>query len=125
MLQAYLVEGAGKPFVWGQTDCCPWAAEWCRRVAGVDVFAVCRGQYHDLRSYARYVRKAGGFEQTVFHVMRLSGLPETQEPRLGDVGLVMTGNGPMGAIRLATGWALKTVDGIAIREFPAIAAWRV
>lgn len=48
------------PFVWGQHDCCLWAADVVQALTGIDPAAALRGQYANERSAQRLVRQLGG-----------------------------------------------------------------
>lgn len=85
-----------------------------------------RGKFKTAVSFQRHVMKAGGNEQFSRDIAAKAGLNETGTPRLGDVGLVATGEGATMAIKVdGANWALKTETGIAIGPFEQIAAWRL
>jgi len=60
-LMDFIEERRAAPLVWGENDCCAFAAEWVRRATGRDVFAPWAG-YHTALAAARKVADAGGLE---------------------------------------------------------------
>ncbi|MCX0428913.1 DUF6950 family protein [Aeromonas veronii] len=44
-LLMHIEAAIGRPFVWGESDCCLFTADACIAVAGVDPAAVYRGRY--------------------------------------------------------------------------------
>lgn len=124
-LRDYLAEGARLPFVWGVRDCVPWACGWVAQERGFDPLAAIRGAYDSRLSCARFLRRQGGLLALARREMDAAGLGETQAPRAGDVGIIETAIGPMGAIRAGSVWAVKTLDGVAFLETPHLAAWEI
>ncbi|WP_245450679.1 DUF6950 family protein [Methylobacterium brachiatum] len=113
-------------FVWGVCDCSLAMADWCRAVRGVDPAATLRGRYTTALGAMRHVRRLGGFEVMARSLMAGCGFVTTEAPRIGDVGLVRHPVvGPVFAIRCALGWAVKSPEGVAVGDYPALAAWSV
>lgn len=48
------------PFVWGERDCCLFAADAVQVITGTDFAADYRGQYGDARSAHQIIEAAGG-----------------------------------------------------------------
>lgn len=124
-LAAFLAAGARLPFVWGERDCCLWVADWIVAERGIDPARHLRGRYASAHACHRLLRQHGGFSALIAPAMLRAGLPETGEPRVGDVGIVRAAAGPMMAIHAGTGWALKCVDGIAVLPAAPAAMWRI
>lgn len=125
-LRSYIREGAALPFVWGQSDCCSWALGWVVRETGSDPFLALRGAYASRMSCARLLTRHGGLEALARRLMSAAGLPETAgDARPGDVALVQTAIGPMGAICTGNSFALKSVDGVVVMPCTPIVAWSV
>jgi len=125
-LSAFLRAMARASFAWGASDCSLVMADWCRVRRGVDPAASLRGRYRTALGAMRYVRRHGGFEAASRALMAGSGFATTAEPRVGDVGLIAHPVvGPIFAIRCALGWAMKSPQGVAVGEYPALVAWRV
>lgn len=57
---ALVQERMAAPFVWGQHDCCLWAADVVQAITGLDPAAALRGQYASERGALRLVRQLGG-----------------------------------------------------------------
>jgi hypothetical protein len=125
-LIAFLRAGARASFEWGSCDCSLFMADWCRKVRGNDPAATLRGQYSTAAGAMRHVLRLGGFETMARTLMAANGYVTTEAPRVGDVGLVAhPAVGPVFAIRCALGWAVKSPDGVAVDDYPVIAAWSV
>lgn len=124
-LRAYLAEGSRLPFIWGERDCIAWPAQWLAQERGADVIAAIRGAYDSRLSCARFLRRQGGLLALARREMAAAGCVETAGPQCGDVGIVSTFAGPMGAIRAGSSWALKAVDGVAFMPSPFLIAWKV
>lgn len=125
-LIAFLRAGARATFVWGECDCSLFMADWCRKVRGVDPAASLRGRYSTAAGAMRHVQRLGGFETMARTLMAAHGFVSTDAPRVGDVGLVAHPHvGPVFAIRCALGWAVKSPEGVAVDDYPTLAAWSV
>jgi hypothetical protein len=57
---ALVRERVQEPFVWGQHDCCLWAADCVLALTGFDPAQQLRGAYADERTAVRLVRHLGG-----------------------------------------------------------------
>ena len=66
-LHDYLAALAGATFVWGQIDCCTFAAGAVEAVTGVDPIPEFRGRYTTARGSVRALRKwgSGTLEATI------------------------------------------------------------
>jgi hypothetical protein len=125
-LQEFLRESAKKKFDWVSCNCGFWVCEWIKLVTGNDPVADIRGRFKTASRFRRHVNDTGGNEAFSRSIAERAGLVETNNPNIGDVGLVATGDGATMAIKLdADKWACKTLDGIAIAPFGQIAAWRL
>jgi hypothetical protein len=121
-LRAYLAPLAGKPVVWGEDDCCLFAARWAEAEAGI---ALPLPRYAG-EAEARALM-AGGLEPLWRAIAARAGLAETGAPDHGDVGLIEVSAGPVGCIWLHGGRvALRHDSGWSyLRPRQFIAAWRV
>lgn len=124
-LRSYIREGAALPFVWGQSDCCPWALGWVEREIGSDPFATVRGAYASRMACARLLAQHGGLEALARRLMSTAGLRETDAAKPGDVALVQTAIGPMGAICVGGAFAMKSIDGVVVMPSNPIVAWSI
>ncbi len=125
-MSAFLRAGARATFVWGEIDCSIFAADWCRKMRGVDPAASLRGRYRTAIGAMRHVRRLGGFEAMARSLMAGCGFIATDRPDLGDVGLVKHPVvGPVFAIRCAIGWAVKSPEGVAVGDYPTVVVWSV
>lgn len=125
-LKQFLRDSAGRQFDWIECNCGFWVCEWIRLVTESDPVGHVRGRFKTTTGFQRFVVSSGGNEAFSKEIASRAGLIETDEPILGDVGLVATGDGATMAIKVdANRWACKTVHGIAIGPFEQITAWRL
>lgn len=124
-LASYLRAGGSRAFAWGEHDCCRFALGWVARRRGVDPGARWLGRYRTARGAALHLRRGGGLLAVATVAFAEAGLVATDAPAIGDVGIVMAGQGETLAIRTATGWACAAVTGIGVAQFAAVKAWSV
>lgn len=124
-LSEFLIAGGRLPFVWGAADCCLWPADWIMARLGIDPARPLRGRYGTAYGAYRHIARLGGFETMVRNLMSSAGLRETDDPKEGDVGLIITDQGFSIGIKTGTGWAAKAPRGITVARFQHVAAWAV
>lgn len=90
-LTAYLAEVARTPFAEGQHDCALFAAGAVKAMTGRDLAAEWRGRYTTTRGGIRILRKAG-YENHI--ALAASLFRRTEAPRIGDLAVVRTEEGP-------------------------------
>lgn len=125
-LAEYLRERADSPFVWGENDCCMFAADWVLRVTGRDHLAIFRVLYSDEIGAAELLAEVGGVARGATEMLGRP-LPTVATAQRGDVVLFESGQGPALGICVGDKFAaLKPPQGIgyfAMRH--AVTAWRV
>ncbi|WP_304615834.1 DUF6950 family protein [Paracoccus sp. (in: a-proteobacteria)] len=119
MLDGYIAAGVRLPWVWGETDCTMWVADWCKLRFGHDPAAAFRGAYDDEAGAARLI--AGGLAETIRPWM--PPLRETASPVSGDVGIVCVDGRQVAAICCGPVWAFRTVRGICEAPLKPLIAW--
>jgi hypothetical protein len=128
-LDAYLRAAAGQPFVWGERDCCLWAADWIKARTGRDPAEGFRGRYRTRLGAHRLVRRLGGWQPAMRELAERAGLAEREcgeDAAPGDVALVVMQPHPVLAIRGRIGWACKTERGVVESAlFRDIRVWAV
>lgn len=124
-LGAFLREGAGLPFVWGQRDCSLWPCEWIGAERGIDPAEHLRGTYNTAMACGRILRGAGGLPTLAGVLAARAGLLTTDHPEAGDVGLVEFLDAPLMALCTGPKWAIKTKDGLVIVPATPSQAWIV
>ncbi|MBA9071621.1 hypothetical protein FHR71_005407 [Methylobacterium sp. RAS18] len=124
-LGAFLREGAGLPFVWGERDCSLWPCEWIKAERGIDPAEHLRGTYSTALACGRILHEAGGLPALAARLAASAGLLTTDAPEAGDVGLVEFLNAPLLAICAGGKWAIKTKDGLVIVPANPAQAWIV
>lgn len=60
LLASFIEARRGRPFAWGENDCCLFAADWIREATGRDIACDYRGKYHSALSAARILQNEGG-----------------------------------------------------------------
>ena len=132
-LQAEMHRWARMPFVWGESDCVLVCADWVRQCRGVDPAASMRGAYSSPQELNR--RFGWLYDPLAVLEPRMTdaGLPATETPLVGDVGLVLQSSGGgvqawhQGGVCLGNGiWAVKGMEGVGA-HVPAhiLRAWSV
>jgi hypothetical protein len=125
-LRKFLRDSSARKFDWVACNCGFWVCEWIAIMTGSDPVEDVRGRFKTPIGFQRFVARADGNEAFSRRIAEAAGLAETDEPILGDVGLVATGDGATMAIKVdIKNWACKTADGIAIGPFEQITAWRL
>lgn len=130
---ALMHQWAATPFVWGVSDCCLGLADWYNYLNGKDPAAHLRGQYFDPQSCQRL---CGWFTRPVDVISdcldTVGGLPLTDIPKVGDVGIItITNEGreiPAGAIWLGDCWGCKGPNGVTTINEKAtqrVASWEM
>ncbi|WP_417624966.1 DUF6950 family protein [Paremcibacter congregatus] len=124
----------GRPFVWGQTDCCLTASDGVFAITGIDPGARFRGAYSDMAGGYRAMREysGGGVAETIAALMDENGWPDVPvlTARRGDVGLVPSGlpgaQSEAAAICLGPRWATQGESGLVMLALKqGMRAWRV
>lgn len=127
-LDDYITDNIAKPWEWGVTDCCTFAADWVFACTGIDPAAELRGTY-DKDTAKRLIAEKGSLYNLVApHMDR--HFSRTEEPTDGDVGLVWApvsyeAYGQLSAIKLGQYWVAKAMRGVYAGPFDTVAAWRI
>lgn len=112
-LDAWLAAGARLDWVWAQTDCTAWMADWCRLHFGHDPIADLRGLYHDEVGAEALI--IGGLARLLRP--RMVPLREAGSPAAGDAGVIVILGRETAAICTGPRWAFRTQRGLG--EAPA------
>jgi hypothetical protein len=114
------------PFRWGKVDCMLVLADWVERVHGFDPAFELRGRYASPLEAERIGQYVSDPIAAPAAVCSVAGFEKTANPVRGDVGVVLNGTGPIGAICLGRNWAAKAVEGVMIgRPLKVLSAWSV
>lgn len=133
-LRTHIAEAGAAAMVWGVNDCCLFVADWVRIATALDPAVEWRGGYVDRRGAMRLLRRRGGLLAVVSAALDDLGLPRTDDPLTGDVGVVTatiavrrgrTIVSPVAAIRIGRLWAVKGAAGMVGADLETIAAWRI
>lgn len=110
-LAAWQRVAVGRPFSWGESDCCLTVCDGLLAITGIDPAASFRGNYKTKRgAYSALKRFAGGgLAETVEKITADLGWPEVTRltARRGDVGLVDTELGEALALCIGPKWAVQ------------------
>lgn len=125
-LPEFLQQCASKPFLPGTHDCVLMACDWVKARTGVDPAKPWRGAYADRRGALKVIARAGGLPVLAGDGMARAGLSRTDEPILGDVGVVRMHGETVMAIRTVIGWVSIGPSGlVAADSADVLAAWSV
>jgi hypothetical protein len=116
-LTTYLRDAAGAAFDWNGRNCMIWVADWVKARTGIDPAAGWR---------------SGEFDPARVDVLALATetmmiFDETQAPKRGDVGVVLTGAHGAVTAAICTGrkWAALAPQGLAVAAWPCVKAWSI
>lgn len=124
LLAAIIKERRTSPFVWGQHDCCLFAADCALAMTGTDFAAEFRGQYDTAKGAARLIAERGGFEAMITGLLG-KPVPVTLARR-GDVVMLDQDGHPALAVCYGVDAVAAGITGLAFRPMAeALAAWRV
>lgn len=114
-LSAFLLAQAGKPFVWGKSDCGLLVADWILWAkGGPDPAASIRGTYSNQAGAEAILAAVGGFTAHVGLLVEAAGCVATESPQDGDIGVIdMPKTGLTGAVMTNGAWAFRTGRGMA------------
>lgn len=110
-----------RPFVWGEFDCCLFAADVIAAQTGTDLAKELRGRYRTELGAARVLKKAGGIEALLD--AHFSRVPPGMAQR-GDVLLFDGEQGPTLGVFFGQIWA-TTQQGVAVVSVEPLIVWRV
>ena len=123
ILSGFVASRQGVPFVWGQHDCCLFAADAVQAMTGIDYAAPFRGRYGTATGAARMLAPYGGIVGYVNSV--LPSVSVAMAGR-GDAVLIETETGPALGICLGINSAFAAPDGLSYyTTLSCCAAWRV
>lgn len=123
-LTQIIAEAERKPFVWGEHDCCLFAAAVVQELTGVDRAIGLRGTYDTAAKAKRVLKKRGGVRQIATDALGAPIAPLMAQR--GDVVLISTNHGE--ALGVCTGLVCVAPGDDGLVRIPitaAIAAWRV
>ena len=120
-LNTFIESRRNAAFVFGETDCCMFAADAVLTITGVDLAADLRGTYSTKLGAAKVLSERGG----VAGVVTLPAIPVLMAGR-GDVVMIETPDGPALAVCIGSKIAAMSADGLAfVGMDTAITAWKV
>lgn len=121
-LNVYLMEVASKQ----DGDCCEYMADWCVRRGFDDPMARWRGTYDD---HGTALMDEYGLLNMCDLGMIEAGIPEADEPMIGDVGIVECvthdGRALVGAIYGGKRWSALGEKGLFCASMEPARVWRI
>lgn len=113
-----------RPFVWGEHDCCLFAADCAQAITGIDWAAEFRGTYDSAVGAAKQISKRGGFESMITGLL---GDPiAVGLARRGDVVMVTQDGHPALAVCCGATVLAAGINGLISRQLSdGLLAWRV
>ncbi|WP_421565904.1 DUF6950 family protein [Ochrobactrum sp. EDr1-4] len=122
----FVAAEAQKPFRWGETDCASTADRWIKLQAGKSPLAQAGLVYRDEYDATALLIERGSFPVVVNRAMRLVGFEKSDEPKTGDVGLILHNRKMCLAIHADTFWFSRDESGLIGVSLDAIwKAWRI
>ena len=112
------------PFVWGQHDCCLFAADCALAITGIDFAAGFRGKYRSAKGASRLIDAHGGFTAMITELLGAE-IPVNAAMR-GDVLMLEQDGHPALAVCYGADVVAVGVSGLVFRPLSdAVTAWRV
>lgn len=125
-LGAFLERMAAQGFADGRHDCVLTVADWVSVCTGHDPAAPFRGRYRTALGRERLLRRLGGMEVVMRDGAGRAGLSVTDDPRPGDVGLILHRGQFLAAICIGSTWAVQSSAGLtALTPDRVLTAWSV
>lgn len=119
-------------FRWGGVagdDCTTFCGTWLRECIGFDPAQAYRGSYSTADGAHEILERSGGLVSFAAAALEPMGFTRTDEPRDGDVGVVLAPAGidkvkEVCAIRFGPLWAILAPSGVIAKKLSHVAAWR-
>lgn len=125
-LGAFLERMATQRFVDGHHDCVLTVADWVLACTDHDPAAPFRGRYRTALGRERLLRRLGGIDVVMRDGAGRAGLQVTDDPRPGDVGLILHRGQTLAAICIGSTWAVQSSVGLtALAPDRVLTAWSV
>lgn len=122
-LDALVGASLRRPFVWGEHDCCLFAAAAVLAISNTDPAADVRGTYRNQAQAAGLMQGLGGLQVLG---ARAGTAVAPLLAQVGDVGLVNDGQRDLLAVCLGHCWVAPGQRGLTVMPFNAATmAWRV
>lgn len=126
-VSAYFDQAAQKTYDPGKHDCCQFVRGWVWLRLGFDPAP--GWTYNSEMGAALLAHRHGGLLGLIGLLADRAGLPPTEAPAEGDIGVIsaLTNDGimPVAAIHGTGRWAFITKGGLSSARVPALAAWRI
>jgi hypothetical protein len=124
----YIRAAMMRPWAWGKHDCCTFVASWVIACGHADPMAFIRGDYSNEKEALRRISRGGGLVALWTRGMIDAGVPEADEARAGDVGVIRCptpcGSGEAASIFTGDRWITLGVRGIDSGPADVLAIWR-
>lgn len=127
-LSEFMRRHAQRPWKWGETDCSLTLADWAIANGYPDPAPMWRGAYASEDEWMAVVIARGGLQYVVADVCARAGIPATDRPSRGVIGVIGAANNPgrqYAAIHDGAFWQVRLKDGFAGMKARALGMWRV
>lgn len=115
-----------KPFRWGETDCVSTANRWVENTTGLSPLDWVGRHYLNEFEAMQILQAHGGLALLVNRSMRAVGIVKTNDPHVGDVGLIIHLGKLCMAVHAGGFWFSHDQNGLIGAPLNAIwKAWRV
>jgi hypothetical protein len=122
-LRAYFDKSG--PVVWGESDCCAWPAKWIELVRGEPILLPA---YRSRNEALKIIGAAGGLLPLAEQILMPLRLSATDEPELGDVGVIRLSDRDVGAIFAEHGialWRSEPAGAVGLMKPKILKAWTI
>ena len=127
-LTRFIEERRFAPFVWGENDCCLFAADWILRCTGVDLAATFRGTYCTPLAASRLIEENGGMENFFATYAEPAGSKKISSAQAwrGDVAIRDCGRGDCLGVVVGSQAAFVSESGLVFYRLDStVRCWRI
>lgn len=124
---AFLPRYRSRPFVWGECDCCLFAADWLNARCGIDPASELRGRYHNAFGAARVLQRLGLRSVAQLGDRHLGARLPPLALQRGDIALVQQDDLPpaLGIVWGDAVWAMAEHGAVALARTHIVCGWSV
>lgn len=112
----YIAAEMRKPFEPGQTDCANTADRWFMMQRGFSAMEHFGRQVHNADDMEQWLSEPRAIIKGMKDVAAANGVHVTNEPKSGDIGIVIVGNRACIALYNGNGWWSRDADGYIVTD---------
>ncbi len=126
LLGHFFYQNADRPFVWGEWDCCLFAADAIKEITGQDFASELRGKYDDAFGAARLIHPHRDLCGLVTELLPDNSEISIQQAQRGDLAVIENQGRQCAAIFWGRGVFAATETGLVqLPNTSIIKAWRI